>query len=233
MKVLAIGDVHAKTWMLYEIAELVDLYDKVVFCGDYADNFNAPPTHTLATWRLVRQLMQAHPDKVHALIGNHDYSYIHPEIAGRSSGWNPVIFTLINTPEKKELKKWLLNLPISVEIEGVTYSHAGITNEWDGQQTVNSMWGQVSPIWARPREYGGNVTYKEGLQVFGHSPSKKIWNPTPNTWCIDTFSQDQNNNFIGDKSLLEVVDGKDFNIIPKEILNEDNSNTSGVEDKIS
>lgn len=234
MKVLAIGDVHAKQWMMYEVAELVDLYDHIVFVGDYADNFNTSPTSSMATWRLLRQFMQAYPDKVHAVIGNHDYSYIHAEIAGRSSGWHPVTFTLINTPENKKIKDWLLSLPVLFELEGVTYSHAGVTNEWNGKEDVYSLWSDVSPIWARPKQMGGNVTYKDIPQVIGHNPSKEIWNPEPNVWCIDTFSEDQNNQPFGDKTFLEIIDGKEFNVINiKDILNENNNDTTSVEDTIS
>lgn len=234
MKILAVGDVHAKQWMIYEIAEFVDLYDAVVFVGDYADNFNTSPVHSLATWRLLRQLQQSNPDKVYCTIGNHDYSYVHPEIAGRSSGWHPVTFTLINTPENKKIKNWLLGLPVTIELDGVTFSHAGITEQWNGQEDVYSLWNDLSPIWARPQKFGGQAIYKKIPQVIGHNPSKEIWQPEEGIWCIDTFSQDQQNNFIGDQTLLEIVDGKEFNIItPKEILNEDNNNTSSVEDSIS
>jgi hypothetical protein len=171
---------------------------------------------------------------VHCVIGNHDYSYVHPEIAGRNSGWHPVTFTLINTPENKKLKEWLLSLPVTLELDGVTYSHAGVTNEWDGKQDVYSLWNDNSPIWARPKEYGGKITYKDIPQVFGHNPSKEVWQPTPKTWCIDTFSHDQNNNPIGDQTMLEIIDGKEFNIINiKDILNENNNNTSDVKDKVS
>lgn len=233
-KVLAVGDIHTKSWILYEVAELVDFYDHIVFVGDYADNWNTAPTQTLATWRLLRQLVQSNPEKVHAVIGNHDYAYIHPEIAGHSSGWNPVTFTLINTPENKKIKNWLLSLPITFELDGVTFSHAGITEQWNGQEDVQSVWNDNSPIWARPRELGGNITYKDIPQVIGHNPSQTIWNPAPQIWCIDTFSEDQQNNFIGDKTLLEIVDGKEFNVIDlKEIQNENNNSTSSFESPVS
>jgi hypothetical protein len=233
MKILAVGDVHTKQWMLYEIAELVDLYDHVVFVGDYADNFNTAPTHSLATWRLLKQLVESNPKKVHAVIGNHDYAYIHPEIAGRSSGWHPVTFTLLNDPNNKALKKFLLSLPYKFELDGVTFSHAGITNEWDGDEGVYGLWNDASPIWARPPKLGGNVTYKNIPQVIGHNPSETIWNPEPHVWCIDTFSETPNNESIGDKTVLEIIDGKEFNIINiNEILN-DNSDTTSVEDDVS
>lgn len=232
MKVLAVGDLHAKQWILYEVAELLDLYDAIVFVGDYADNFNTPPTQSIATWRLLKQFTQ--DPKVHAVIGNHDYAYIHPEIAGRSSGWNPVTFTLLNTPEKKSLRNWLLSLPVTLELDGVTYSHAGITNEWSGDESVYGLWQDNSPIWARPREMGGRWSYKNIPQVIGHNPSKEIWNPEPHVWCIDTFSQMQDGTPIGDETLLEVVDGKKFNIISiKEIQNANNNNPSSVENEVS
>lgn len=231
---MSVGDIHAKEWIIYEIAELVDLYDAIVFVGDYSDNFNTPPTQSIATWRLVRQLMQSQPDKVHAVIGNHDYAYIHPEIAGRSSGWNPVTFTLINTPEKKTIKKWLLSLPYKVELDGVTFSHAGITNEWNEDESVYGLWNDTSPIWARPHQLGGNITYKNIPQVIGHNPSREIWNPEPHVWCIDVFSEDQHNNSIGDKTVLEIIDGKEFNVLEiKQILDENNNSSSSIKDKVS
>lgn len=234
MKILAVGDVHTKQWMIYEIAEVIDLYDHVIFCGDYADNWNTSGTHSMATWRLLRQLMQSNPEKVHAVIGNHDYAYVHPEIAGRSSGFDPITFTLLNTPENKKIRTWLLSLPAIFELDGVTFSHAGVTNEWDGDQGVYGLWNDNSPIWARPQQMGGRTTYKDIKQVIGHNPSKEIWNPAPNVWCIDTFSEDQQNNFIGDKTMLEIIDGKEFNIINiKEIIDENNSNTSSVKDRVS
>src|SRR5574344_2389541 len=116
-KILAIGDLHDKSWIIHEIAELVDMYDKVVFVGDYVDSWNAGPSKSIGAWKALHVLMQSHPGKVHAVIGNHDYAYVHPEIAGRSSGWNPVTFTLINAPENKKIKSWLLSLPVTLELD--------------------------------------------------------------------------------------------------------------------
>lgn len=236
MKVLAIGDIHTKSWIFYEIAELIDLYDKIVFVGDYVDNWNTGPIQSIGSWKTLHTFMQSHPDKVHAVIGNHDYAYIHPEIAGRSSGWNPVTFTLLNSPENKYLKDWLLTLPVTEKIDGVTYSHAGVTNQWNGKEDVASLWSDDSPIWARPVQMGGNVTYKKGLQVIGHNPSQEIWNPEPHVWCIDTFSQHQDNTPIGDHTLLEIIDGKEFNIFSLETIQKeenDNDDFANFEDFLS
>ena len=233
MKILSIGDLHTKSWIIEEVEKLVDNYDAVVFVGDYADNWNTGPGQAMATWRLLKMLMDSNPN-VHAVIGNHDYAYIHPEIAGRSSGWNPITYQLINAPENKKIKDWLLSLPVVLELDGVSYSHAGITEQWNGELDVASLWNDQSPIWARPREFGGSVTYKNIKQVIGHNASEKIWQPQEGVWCIDTFSEHQDNTPIGDQTLLEIVDGKEFNIIKlKEIQNEDNNNPSGEQDSVS
>jgi len=234
MKILAVGDVHTRSWMFYEVAELLEHYDKVVFLGDYVDNWNTPTHKSLGAWKTLHMLMQSHPDKVHAVIGNHDYAYIHPEIAGRSSGWSPDTFTALTFPENKYLKDWLLTLPVTIELDGVTFSHAGVTEQWNGQLDVPSLWNDASPIWARPRQFGGNIKYKDIPQVIGHNPSPEIWNPEPQVWCVDTFSEHQDNSPIGDQSLLEIIDGKEFNIFTLEnIQNENNDNTSSVEDQVS
>jgi hypothetical protein len=213
MKVLAVGDIHTKQWIINSVAEVANKYDSIVFCGDYADNWNASPIASLDTWRMLKLFMDNNPNKVHAVIGNHDYAYIHPEIAGRSSGWNPITYTLLNTPENAELKQWLLSLPAVFKLDGVTFSHAGVTEQWNGKFDVYSLWSDDSPIWTRPKEYGGFNTYKNIPQVIGHNASKTIWNPAENVWCIDTFSEHQDNSPIGDYTVLKITDGKQFKII--------------------
>lgn len=212
MKVLAIGDIHTKSWIIEEVEKHIDEYDHIVFCGDYADNWNTSPGQSLATWRLLKLFIDSNPDKVHAVIGNHDYAYLHKEIAGRSSGWNHVTYQLINAPENKKLKDWLLSLPAVFELDGVTYSHAGVTEAWNGHFDVDSLWSDQSPIWARPKEYDPRTVYKDIPQVIGHNASEEIWQPHDNVWCIDTFSEDQNNNPIGDQTVLEIITGKEFRI---------------------
>jgi len=232
-RVLAIGDVHTKTWIIDQVAELVDDYDHIVFCGDYADNFNTVASATLDTWRKLKLFTDSNP-KVHAVLGNHDYSYLHKEIAGRSSGWNPVTFQLINAPENKDLRDWLLSLPIIFQLEGVSYSHAGITEDWNGEYDSFSLWSDVSPIWARPKEFGGNVTYKPILQVIGHNTSESIWQPAPTVWCIDTFSEHRDNTPAGDFTVLEIINATQFNKRKlKENKNENNNNTASFETEIS
>lgn len=205
MRILAVGDLHTKGWIIDAVKLLVDSYDAVVFVGDYADNWNTPSIDSISTWLWLKKFMDENP-KVHAVIGNHDFAYIHPEISGRSSGWSAITMHQLNDVEG--LKDWLLTLPVILELDGISFSHAGITEEWNGKQDVWSLWDDSSPIWARPREFGGRVTYKNIPQVIGHNPSETIWQPAPGVWCIDTFSEYQNNKPIGDYSVLEIIDKK-------------------------
>lgn len=231
MKILAVGDLHTKTWIIDEVAKLVNNYDAIVFVGDYADNWNTIPTESITTWRILKNFSDKHKGKVHALIGNHDFAYIHHEIAGRSSGWSNITYTILNAPENRDIRDWLLSLPIVFELDGTTFSHAGVTEEWDGGYDVYSLWNDVSPIWARPREYGGHVTYKNIPQVIGHNPSEKIWNPQDGIWCIDVFSEHRDNTPVGDHTVLEIINNKQFNII--KLKNANNNNTPSVEDSVS
>ena len=54
-KILAIGDIHTKIWIIEKVAKVINDYDKVVFCGDFADDFNANPQNTLNTWKYLKE----------------------------------------------------------------------------------------------------------------------------------------------------------------------------------
>jgi len=72
MKILIIPDIHNK-W--FEVEEIIDKEkpDKVVFLGDYFDDFNdgIEDAHQTAEW-LKKSLTD--PNRIH-LIGNHDLAY--------------------------------------------------------------------------------------------------------------------------------------------------------------
>ncbi len=205
-KVLAIGDIHTKIWILDKVSELIKNYDRIVFCGDYADDFKSGPQDTIKTWKALKDLQAKNPGKVELVIGNHDYIYVN-DTPSLQSGYNPMTHVLIDALENKDLKTWLASMPIIVKIDGVSYSHAGITNEWSGAEDSNGLWNDTSPIWARPNN---NTTYKNIPQVFGHTPSKTCYEVKHNIWCIDTFSTELDGTPLGDGSVLQIIDGKEF-----------------------
>lgn len=203
-KILAIGDIHTKIWIIEKVAKVIDHYDKVIFCGDYADDFKASPQDTLNTWNSLKDMQSQNRSKIELVIGNHDYIYVN-DTPSLQSGYNPMTHVLIDAPENKSLKGWLTGLPVVIEIDGVAYSHAGIANEWSGLQDVGGLWNDTSPIWARPNS---SITYKDTPQVFGHTPSETCYEIKHGVWCIDTFSTMPDGTPFSDGSVLQVIDGK-------------------------
>lgn len=205
-KILAIGDIHTKIWVIEKVAKVINNYDKIIFCGDFADDFNANSQNTLDTWKCLKDLQHKNRGKIELVVGNHDYIYVN-DTPSLQSGYNPTTHVLIDAPENKDLKRWLTGLPIVVEIDGVAYSHAGITKEWSGVQDVAGLWNDTSPLWARP---GSNTIYKDIPQVFGHTPCDTCYEVKRGVWCIDTFSTMPDGKPLGDGSVLQVIDGKKF-----------------------
>lgn len=206
MKVLAVGDIHTKKWIVDKVDEIADNYDKVVLIGDYADEWKAKAMDNIDIWRAVRELEKKHGN-VTALIGNHDYSYALTSnmFGGRIS---EITYFILKNPENKDLAEWVSNLPVHTTIDNVTYSHAGITEKWlDSSRKLTLNCG---PLWVRPTKF---TVYAPGKQVFGHTPSKTCREVRPGVWCIDTFSKDPYGRDVGDHTVLEIIDGKEFNVI--------------------
>ena len=205
-KVLAIGDIHTKTWIINKVSKVIASYDRIVFCGDYADDFSASPQDTLNTWNALKDLQTKNQGKAKLVTGNHDYIYVN-DTPSLQTGYNPMTQVLIDTPENKNLKVWLTGLPVIIEIDGVSYSHAGIANEWSGAEDVAGLWNNTSPIWARP---DSSITYNDTPQVFGHTPNNTCYEIKHGVWCIDTFSTIPDGTPFGDGSVLQVIDGEKF-----------------------
>ncbi len=177
-----------------------------MFVGDYADDWNAEPMHTIATWRALKDLQEKYPDKVNLVMGNHDYAYL-LSFTPASGGYNVMTKLLLNTEENKDLKKWLSEIPIQLYINDVTYSHAGIDVNWNTSTDEKFLWDSDSPLWTRPDD----TIYGPEPQVFGHTPSATCWEVEDgNIWCIDTFSTYPDGRPVGDETVLEIINGKEF-----------------------
>jgi predicted phosphodiesterase len=225
MKVLAVGDIHTKLWIIDEVEKIIDNYDAVVFVGDYADDWNASPLRTIETYIKLHDFQVKYFNKVHVIMGNHDYIYVN-NIPMKSSGYNYSTQHLLNMPENKKYKAWISAMPILREIDGVIYTHAGITDAWEYEGEIRS---HGSPLWARPgdsidsTDRYGTDKYLNIPQVFGHTPSDTCWEVQPNVWCIDTFSTYQDGTPVGDWTVLEIEDGTKFT---KRKIQNDNNNTN-------
>ena len=223
MKVLAVGDIHTKLWIIDSVERIVDNYDAIVFVGDYADDWGKSHIYSIETWRRLKKFQEKYP-QTKMTAGNHDYIYSH-YTKTTQGGYDRLTQATIDMPENRDLREWLRTLPITVELDGVTYSHAGITDTFKMEYTSKWLWEDDSPIWARPDW----SHYIEMPQVFGHTPSETCWEVQPNIWCIDTFSTYPDGTSFGDHTVLEITDGKTFNKIKLEKQNaRDNNSTSGI-----
>lgn len=228
MKVLAVGDIHTKVWILDEVFNMIDDYDALVFVGDYADDWNATPQDTINIWKTLKFMQETYPEKVILVTGNHDYIYV-KNTPSTASGYNQITQHLINMPENREVRNWLEKLPIVQYVDGVAYSHAGLVDTYHHEDDlrVSKMWSDNSPLWARPMS---GYLYKDMPQVFGHTPSETCWEVQKNIWCIDTFSTYRDGTPIGDYTVLEIENGNKFT---KRKIKNGNDNTSNIERNVS
>lgn len=210
MKILCVGDVHTKLWVVEAVEKIAPEYDAVIFVGDYADDWGQGPQATIDIWRAVMNFT----GQVYWLIGNHDFAYVN-WTSTTYGGYSQLTQMLLNAPENRDIKDWLTGLPIVLTIDGVTYSHAGMTNSWTGDVgDPSSLWDlDDSPIWARPAETLSESGYRDIPQVFGHTPVSTCHEVAPNIWAVDTFSTYPDGQPIGDGTVLEVIDGKQFNVL--------------------
>jgi hypothetical protein len=75
MKTLVIGDIHNYTASVDRILKEV-AYDKVIFLGDYFDNFNDTPADAAATAKWLKSNL--YNPQFTFLWGNHDLPYAYP-----------------------------------------------------------------------------------------------------------------------------------------------------------
>lgn len=205
-KILAIGDVHCKDWIFDKVEKVADKYDKIVFCGDFCDDWGASAGDRIRTLERVYELNK--DPKYSFVMGNHDLAYLLGQNLYKA-GHNMTAQLLLDSPERKHLKELLKGMPITLEIDGVTFSHAGITEGWKGHERLDDLWHSNSPVWARPSTH----TYKNVKQVFGHTPQETCIEIDDNIWCIDTFSTRPDGTPIGDYAVLEIIDGEEFNAV--------------------
>lgn len=152
MKILCVGDIHAKPWVVHAVELLKDDYDRIIFLGDYVDDWGASPDLSREALEAVFRFYHQDKFKVVVLRGNHDFSEyygyqkkefmcsgfdfgVHNECQALfRDNWNNMLTVDIihNDPDSSEGDYWI--------------SHAGITSGWDRQ------WGE---------EYWNCLTFDE------------------------------------------------------------------------
>ncbi len=229
MRVLVIPDVHIKP-DIFQKAEQVNrsLYDMIVCLGDIVDDWHATYDEYEETLSVMLAFAEKHADHVLWCYGNHDISYLyaHYGITFSESGFQFWAKNMVSDSFFK-LKDTLDDrLAVIFRIDDVLFSHAGLAkffaeefsfNGIDGlleqvnalvtPKSVSLLWGDISPIWARPQNGSIKMYPSEMLQVVGHTPvSRPIL--FDNILTLDTFSTYQDGTPIGDCRLC-IVDTND------------------------
>lgn len=204
MKILVLGDTHAHTTWKDVVKK--ENYDKVIFLGDYFDNFSRPSADfQLQNFKEIVEFCEKNNGIV--LLGNHEYHYMHPK--EKYSGFNydnryKAHDYLMELWNKKILK------PVHIEND-IIFSHAGVSKTWlkevahleDVKDIVekadfesfkfNYLTGvsysgntiSSSPIWIRPNSLLSDKV--DGYtQVVGHTPLRSI-HVQDNVWFCDTM----------------------------------------------
>ncbi len=214
-KILAIGDIHqAPNLEQIEAAIVRENPDRVIFIGDYFDQWHDHPDHAARTARWLKKSL-TDPRRVH-LLGNHDLHYLWPEAACSGFTWDKHRFiqNVLTPCDWDRLALWHYE-------DDWLFTHAGLSRSYAppenymltaaqilASETTDawySLWKrQPHWIWAVGESSGGNAAVGgllwcrvgrdfipvPGLnQVFGHTPQKApllIEDKNSRNWCIDT-----------------------------------------------
>lgn len=124
-KILVCGDIHTKLYVIELVKNAAHLYDKIIFLGDYVDEWGAAPEDSYNTLVKLLELKKDLGDKVVLILGNHDLSEWFGEEFS-CSGFSPVTHLIV-----KPLMEDNQNLfTLAYAIDNILFTHAGLTGEW-------------------------------------------------------------------------------------------------------
>lgn len=119
-----IGDLHGRLDLFKQILEIEREKNSEIFLvGDYVDSFNVATITQKETLRLVLDLVKE--GKIKALLGNHELSYLFPEVH-RCSGYNQEMDRFIGAIREEMLANLLPF--IYLEEGNILVTHAGLNN---------------------------------------------------------------------------------------------------------
>lgn len=123
MKTIIISDLHNRVYWVEDFLNSFPYqYDKVVFVGDYFDDYNDTPDDVYIAAKWLKQSLKK-PNRIH-LIGTHDLWYMFP--------YNPFIEASGNTPYKEKVINGIITpsdwnkLKLFHYEQNFLISHAGI-----------------------------------------------------------------------------------------------------------
>lgn len=196
-----VGDIHGQIDVM-KMALDCDA-DRIIFCGDLVDSYRRPVEDQIECLTLALEL--AGNGRVDVVWANHEWSYLHPQMA--CSGYNVRMAPFMHIQKDEILKKFK---PFIYET-GYLVTHAGLTNHlWKQHNLTLDNFQQALIEWSvdmsSPFFYIGG--YRGGMapiggplwcdfngefrpipelpQIFGHTRGQGI-RRKENAYCIDTL----------------------------------------------
>ncbi|QCT01472.1 metallophosphoesterase [Paenibacillus algicola] len=176
-----ITDIHGEyngLELLLKHAEIDFPKDQLVFGGDYINRGK----QSGKVIRRVKELTQAYPNNVVALIGNHeemmrDYYRSGDKLWQNHGGRETNIDfekTFTNEEVRKEHIDWACNLPLVYEDDEFVYTHAGL-NPFEPleKQSREILWMSEFDFYNIPKEPLQTVTMHKPI-IHGHTPVERI-----------------------------------------------------------
>ena len=156
MKIICVPDIHQTTHWKKTIP-LLESVDKIVFLGDYVDNWvNSWPEQMHNLMEII-EFKKSFPDKICLCWGNHDTSYY---LGEKCSGFQPERYL--------ELKEFFTKNENCFEVvfifDNWIFSHAGVSKEWMNSANINLI-EEINSLfktnpnyfrWVGPNIYGYN-----------------------------------------------------------------------------
>lgn len=123
LRTISIGDSHG---LDYWNQIKLELYDRIIFMGDYVDSFNIKDEDILNNLLNIIQFKKDNPGKVILLTGNHDVMYMFNNGEYMCSGFRQQMFDSLNKifNDNKSL------FQMAYEVNDTIWTHAGIHQGW-------------------------------------------------------------------------------------------------------
>lgn len=247
MNALFVGDVHNHMYIFNDVEKLDKKYnfDRIIFMGDYVDDWKTDNHQSLETLDVVFNLKETNPEKYTFLIGNHELSYL----GFPCSGHHYELEDVMQMKLTENIDKLDFYTEIKCGNDTFYCTHAGLNAEYiDGLLGGEDKWLDTlkemnsnklqslelltacayyrggtcdfsSFVWADIREQVMSHAQRPVVpnQIIGHTLVKNI-QIINNCYYIDTHSTQPNGEPYGDKSYL-IWDGKLFTFETSEELN--------------
>jgi hypothetical protein len=199
--VLFIGDIHGNPEWDDIAKDALNKKHDIIFLGDFCDSFFQTPVEQLDNLKNICEFIRKNKKYVTALLGNHDYSYIHniDSISGKQYAHAYEYKKIFDDNIDLFQMAWGYTNPTTGKYTLAT--HAGLTKNFyefilkpeirSGEKihkTLNRLQNKKEIMWAVGRMRGGRgipgplwCDYQEFLedpytginQVFGHTPLTK------------------------------------------------------------